>query len=511
MYDCYRAIRGYVVALALVPAVGAGCGSSSDSGGTTPTQTGISLAVACNDTFDTFYQVPDGMPAFDDSQRGAVVRCSPAGSYTLDQLDATATTLGYHGSIMKSGTTAYRVAYRTQRATRADGTTPDGIASATLFVPDHIRGADGTSPLLVVGHGTVGIGGRCAPSRGDLTATGGHLDDYRALVIPLVAAGWVVIAPDYPGYGYGETTGYMLAEDVAHGLLDATRAATKLFKPGVLSGKVVFVGHSQGGHAAISAQAYASSYGMDGTLVGVATMAPMWFSELGFAAMLSPLAGYTTSADPYPLSYALAYFYTHGENLDGPGHGLDMFQAAKQDAVRNIATNDCLYEAAADMPSLGAKPSDFFDTTFAQSVGVCGVTGTCDGVSQVWGERCRADRPAIDAHGAPLLIWQGGADTTISPGLAVCGLDKLKSDLSAVSDASTTIKFCVDPTATHSGFTDDKGVDLSAAITRRSMDWVAQWIDARTVGGAEPADCVGEEAFDTDAGPTKCSTPPPND
>jgi pimeloyl-ACP methyl ester carboxylesterase len=505
-----REAAGWVGCMALLAGAVMGCSSSDSGGGTTPGPSSP-LTISCADSADVFDTKPADLPGFDPSRRGDVVRCSPVGSYTLEQLVSTATALGYHGDIMTTGATGYKLAYRTERVRQTDGSTPDGLATATLFVPDKPRGGAGNTPLLVVGHGTVGTGARCAPSKGQLAATGGHLDDYRALVIPLVAAGWVVMAVDYAGYGYGSTTGYMLAEDVAHSVLDATRAASKVLSPGLLSGKVVFVGHSQGGHAVLAAQAYASTYGMDGTLAGVAAMAPLWFSSLAFGAMLSPAAGFKTADSPWPLSYSLEYFYTHGELIDGAGHGTDLFQPDKRDLVRSIATNDCLFEAAQHMPDLGAVPSDYMDQDFVKAMGICGLLGSCTGAAEVWGERCRADRPSIEPHGAPILIWQGGRDTTITPGLAVCGMDKLRADLASAADATTTVKMCVDLAATHSGFTDDPEADLSAAITRRAMDAVAQWIDARTLGGPEPADCEGEEAFATDAGPAKCTTPPPNE
>ena len=503
-----RRIGGVAI---LAATLGAGC-SSSDTEETPSAKPDPRLAVQCTDSTDVFYERPTDLPVFDASHRGDVVRCGPYGKFTLDELKTTATNLGYQGAVMTTGVSAYRVAYRTERATRVDGTKPDGVASATVFLPDKARVADGQMPLLIVGHGTIGIGARCAPSQGELTGSKDHLDDYRALIIPLVAAGWVVISPDYPGYGYGETTNYLNAEDVAHGFLDATRAASKLFSPGLLSGKVVFVGHSQGGHAALAAHAYEPTYGMDGTLAGVIVMAPFWFSPLAFAGLLSPVAGFTTTNDPYFLSYALSYFYSHGENLDGPGHGTDMFQPDKRDMVRSIATEDCLYEAAEHMPALGEKPPDFFDPDFVDTVGLCGLTGTCeDGDSLVWGARCRADRPEMNAYGAPIRLWFGGLDPTISPGFGVCVLDNLRAGLAAASDATTKIDVCVDRTATHSGFLHDEGVDYSAAITRRAMDSVDQWIAARTIGGEEPAPCEGEEAFDTDSGPRKCRVPPPND
>ncbi len=505
------------LALLPLPVVQTACSSDSSTQVSVPPADDASkyLAIGCTDSKDAVYQLPDGLSPYDAARRGDVLRCSFVATYGAEQLGQAAKTLGYTGELIKSGAMAWRFSYRTERIRRTDGTTPGGVTSATLFLPAKPRAAEGSLPLVVVARGSIGAAERCAPSRGDLLTPGDHLDDYRALVLPLVAAGWAVVAPDFPGYGYGETSGYMLAEDEAHGLLDATRAVGKMLKPGLLSDKVIIAGHSQGGHAALSAQAYAGSYGLQGKLAGVATMAPMWFTQLIWGGALSPVAGLTTAENAYTLEYAMGYFYTHAENYDGPGQGTSMFQPDKRDKVVAIETQDCLFEAAEHMPSLGSTPGDFFDPDFVKKVGLCGIAGATSQACKAepaatWIERFKKDRPAIDPHGAPILIWQGGEDTTITPGFAMCALERLHADLANAPDATASLTFCVDPTARHSGFVNDPGVDLSAGITRRSMDWVDQWIAARTLGTEEPGACAGVEALTTDAGAPTCTVPPPN-
>jgi hypothetical protein len=124
--------------------------------------------------------------------------------------------------------------------------------------------------------------------------------------------------------------------------------------------------------------------------------------------------------------------------------------------------------------------SDVYDQTFLDQMTTCAAVETaCDGAAaQKWMPRFAADRPNIDATGAPIVIWQGGADATVTPDRAHCGVDKIDADLAAAASATATLTGCVDPTATH------------GTIVVTGMDWAAQWIDARTVGGAEPAACT---------------------
>src|SRR5256885_9485236 len=112
--------------------------------------------------------------------------------------------------------------------------------------------------------------------------------------------------------------------------------------------------------------------------------------------------------------YDLDYFYSHGEVYDGPGGGLAMIQPAKRAAVRSFLMSQCAPNPppGVDITSLGATPADFFDPAFISSVGGCGTGfGPCDdATAMTWKARFSADRPAIDANGPPLLVFDGGKD-----------------------------------------------------------------------------------------------------
>src|SRR5262249_29189450 len=154
----------------------------------------------------------------------------------------------------------------------------------------------------------------------------------------LAGYGYTVIAPDYAGFGFNASPGYFNAADEAHSILDATRAAAKILPSDRLPGQVVLVGHSQGGHAALAAHSLAPSYGLAGTLVGVATYAPFWISMLAWGAAITDAAGLQT-ANPgqyHLILYAMSYFYSAGELLDGPGGGVAMYPADKRSAVQQV-------------------------------------------------------------------------------------------------------------------------------------------------------------------------------
>jgi pimeloyl-ACP methyl ester carboxylesterase len=492
-------------------AVASAC-SSSDS---TPAQLpagndpAAMLAQGCIDALASIDETPTGLLPYDATKRGEIVRCASVATYTAEQLHAAAATVGYQGAAFESGAKAYRVLYRTERmAPEAGGSPAEGFSSALVLLPDKPRGGAST-PLVVVAHGSVGVADKCAPSKGDLMGSGGHLDDFRSMVLPLAGYGWIVIATDYAGFGYGTTTGWMLAEDEAHSVLDATRAMGKLLKPGSTNGKVAVVGHSQGGHAAIATQAYAAKYGLEGTLVGVATYAPLWFAMRGFGAAIAAAAGKNVAKNASLLAYSLEYFYTHAELYDGAGHGVDSVKPEKQALAREILTTACGGDVGGRLNELGAVPADYLDDAFAKNVGACSgfnsATSCAAAPAPTWVPRFAKDRPAIDVNGAPIVLWQGALDETVTPPYAKCGVDKMRLDLGASTDK---LKVCGDPTAVHGASADD--ANKSDGITRRAADWVNQWIGARAMGTAEPSACTGEEALQPEGGTLTCPNLPPN-
>ena len=476
----------FLVGCGGTPAASADLANSTPTDAATPPDLAIGgpFAVACTDTIDAVYTAPAGLPPFDSTHRGDVVRCAFDRMLSVDQLKGVLATAGSKVSTPKSAVNVYRIAYRTQRLVA--GKVSDGLSSALVLLPTQ----KSSGPLVVSGHGTVGMAASCAPSTHDLL---GHddWDDSRVLNLGLAAGGYMVIAPDYAGFGFGSTNGWSLSEDEAHSLLDATRAMKQLLPSGTPD-KVVIAGHSQGGHAVLSAQALAGSYGLNGTLVGVVAFAPLWLSSRTWGAALFKLASLNTTDNPGPLVFSLHYFYGHGENYDGPGGGLTMFRPEKKQQVQTMLTTLCLGDLEKNIAQLGMVPSDFYDPNFCADVGACGALLSCgDEPAKTWEKRFSVDRPAMDGAGAPVLVWQGAMDSTIDPTRAQCGFDKLHADLKAAKTPTASLTLCEDATATHGG------------VVRQDMDFVNQWIAARAGLGADPAACPSWTT-------RTCATPPPN-
>ena len=342
------------------------------------------------------------------------------------------------------------------------------------------------APLIVWAHGSVGVAASCAPSMLDLS--GAVQDqDFPVNIYKLAGYGYTVIAPDYSGFSYGQPPGYFNAEDEAHSVLDATRAAANLLTSP--PDKVVLVGHSQGGHAVLSAQSYSNSYGLSGTLVGVAAYAPLWTSMSIWAAGTTSAGGLTTASDVSSILYTMEYAYSASALRGDPAMGLDVFQAAKRDGVKDTLFGGACYDAT-KLQALGAGPTDFYESRLVSNVGfTCAANplgsdctmapSTPAGDAPLWLSRWEQDRPPLEAQSVPILIFYGGKDGTVKPGWAECAREKFATDVSATG-ATTTIKYCFDANAVHRDI-----------IRGASADFVNQWIAARAGVGSDPAtDCA---------------------
>ncbi|HEY2516291.1 MAG TPA: alpha/beta hydrolase [Polyangiaceae bacterium] len=442
----------------------------------------------CTDDPASTYAAPDRL----DGANGHILRCAHDGALAAADVDRIARTAGYVGDPLPSGLSIVRLLYRTERGT--DPATA-GFSSATVLLPDHPRAA--VLPVVVVVHGTVGEAPSCPPSRESPTGDDTYLAE---LGYPLVGAGYAVILPDLAGYaGFGAAgnppSGYHASADEAKSVLDAARAL-RAVHPAWFSAETVLVGHSQGGHAVLSALAMHSSYGSGGELVGVVAYAPSWFPMTSFAAILAVPTDYPLATESDTVAASVWYHYSHAELLDGPGAGPLLFAADKRDAIRAFVEQSCDETA---LEPLGTNIGDLFDPAFAASVSVAAALGTAcpqDDVCTKWTARYEADRPHLtgDASRVPLLVVYGDADEWIPAERETCGFDRLGSD-----QANATV--CIVAGASH-----------DPVVGARSA-YVSAWIAQRTLGGSDPGSCgPGREALVDDAGvPISCATPPPND
>ncbi|WP_157391045.1 lipase family protein [Nocardia terrae] len=119
-------------------------------------------------------------------------------------------------------------------------------ATAGLYLPAGLPPAGGW-PLVVWGHGTIGIGNDCAPSHRTQSARN------RGYFNGILDSGYAVLAPDYQGLGTGGNFSYYNTAVEARSMLDAVTAVRSLPVP--LTGHYVLVGQSEGAHAVMSAAA----------------------------------------------------------------------------------------------------------------------------------------------------------------------------------------------------------------------------------------------------------------
>lgn len=445
--------------------------------------------IPCNDSVDALYGDPGALPA----EKGAIVKCHEDPVLSQDGVQGRLKQLGYKGRDLTSGARVFRIVFRTERG---DAANTAAVSGALVYIPTVPRAND--LPLVVGARGSRGQGAACAPSK--QTQGLGVNDDLHRLAYPLVGLGYPVIVPDLPGYvNYGAAgnppSAYAESRDEAKATLDGARALKKLYPK--LGDKTVIVGHSQGGHSALSAFALSDSYGTQGTLAGVATYAPLWFSQRSWGVLLAPAIaqsqGFTLKDQASASAVSIWYHYTHAELLDGPGEGIKLFKPEFRDAIKKFVDEQCWNPPYPQLEALGTYVYEFFESAMLSVGDPAAGIGNCPGgdtLCEKWIARYKADRPSItgNATKVPFLVLYGGADTTIPPGRMRCGLDRLKAD-------GLTLTSCYEAAETHGGILDAKA------------DYVADWIASVTLGAAAPAAC----AATIDAVTTACATPPPND
>ncbi|HQY60675.1 MAG: alpha/beta fold hydrolase [Myxococcales bacterium] len=452
-------------------------------------------ALPCADAPESVY----GAPPADAAGRGDITRCSTETPLTKEALTAKLTEVGYKGKPATSGARVYRVQFKTERG---DEKNTAAASSGIIYVPDTPRAEK--LPVVVAARGSRGQAAACAASKFDKAAEYVN-DDLYSLVYPLVGAGYAVVLPDLAGYSnYGAAGNppsvYAGAADVGKSTLDSAKAMRKLFP--VLDNKVVLVGHSQGGHSALSALALAPAYAPELPIAGVAVYAPLWLSQRSWgAALFSGVSkDYPIATVPSIAAVSVWYHYTHAELLDGPGEGKKLFPADKADKIKAFVDGQCWDAKYPQLEALGTLPNDLFDPEFVKTVAlVAAGINDCDPANAAcvkWAKRYAADRPRLTGAAAqtPMLLLYGAKDTTIPKDRMQCALDRLKQD-----QTKTTV--CVEPDATHSSIVDVRS------------DYVADWIANVALGGPAPAACPSDEKalVDDKGAAVKCATPPPND
>ncbi|MFC4952893.1 alpha/beta hydrolase [Acinetobacter puyangensis] len=128
------------------------------------------------------------------------------------------------------------------------------VVSGSLFLPKG-KAPEGGWPLLVWGHGTVGLADQCAPSwSGRVYRNAYYLNQW-------LKQGYAVVEPDYQGLGVAGPHLLINVPQLSYNILDSARAVVgRQFN---VANQVIIAGQSQGGAAAFGAASYSASYAPD--------------------------------------------------------------------------------------------------------------------------------------------------------------------------------------------------------------------------------------------------------
>ena len=415
-------------------------------------------AVPCTDTIGDAYVTPKSLPPMDLVRRGDVVRCAVDASLTVSDAQTRIAAKGL-AAVATSGVSLLRIAFRT---TRGDGR--PGFSSARVYLPKVPRALP--LPVIVVAHPSEGLAGSCATSKNPAS-----LED---LALPWAALGYAVIAPDYAGLGNDDgVQAYLDNRDTGYSTLDAARALRKLLSPGALSSKVLMVGHSQGGGAALAAQSLASTYGAGGDLVGVLTFAPEWPTSLasfGYLDMLRHPEKLTVTTGLSPSVVSVLREDAYFANRVGLAHASEGFPASSRAAMQNAVDTLCLTPLGGYLQGTALHVGDLIDDDVRSTLLACLDGGACVEPGKSYLAYLEANVLHGDPKGAPVLLVQGLLDQVMPPAdEAACTIATMKAD-------GVAVQVCVDGLATHQ------------SVVGRNMDFALVWAE-KVLSGKAPPSC----------------------
>ncbi|MDS7932537.1 alpha/beta fold hydrolase [Acinetobacter sp. V91_7] len=278
-------------------------------------------------------------------------------------------------------------------------------ATSLVFTPNTPPPAGGW-PIVVWAHGTTGVADTCAPSKAALA------DSTKDLISKLLAAGYVVVAPDYEGLGTPGIHPFLNVKSEAFSITDAVVATRNYLSQRNLltSKKWLTVGHSQGGHAALSTAQYASRAQLD--YKGTVAVAPA--SNLGFILVAGEQSVVNATLDKKIPMYAQ----------------LDTYTALVTAGMRNTQPNfDYSQVFTSQISGIAAQAETLCSGPLGQAFGA-GMTkyatdhnGTLDGytrtqpnfmaVALVKTFLDKDSQPLQAKVTTPIIIYQGVGDTTV--------------------------------------------------------------------------------------------------
>ncbi|MFC8383328.1 alpha/beta hydrolase family protein [Nocardia sp. NPDC057272] len=311
---------------------------------------------------------------------------------------------GEHGSVISSqpiagepglpGARNFLVLYRS-----VDVHGQPVAVSGTVAVPEGTPPAGGW-PLVSWAHGTTGTADVCAPSRD--TGAGFPAHDYTSLtretLARWIAAGYAVAQTDYQGLGTPGPHGYLIGEAEQRAVADMALAA-RVIAPEIGT-RWVAMGHSQGGQAAVYANARSQQWAPQLRLLGAVAMAPA--SHLGPVVQAFTLArrtGIAEKVDAPAGSVSFIPLFIRGAqtvaDIDPSA-----FLTAEADSMVGQADDRCIGQLRARDSWGGLGAGD----TFSADADPGALVRVLDD-----------NDPSGLALTTPMLVLQGKADTVVLP------------------------------------------------------------------------------------------------
>lgn len=281
-----------------------------------------------------------------------------------------------------AGARAYRVLYV------STGLSGESIpVSGVIYVPK-APAPTGGRDIVAWAHPTTGIAPGCAPSLDGHDFGGFSLAESIPGLKRFIAAGDIVAATDYPGLGTPYMHPYLVGISEGRSILDSVRAAR--YVPGADAGTRFAVwGHSQGGQAALFAGQLAASYAPSLSLVGIAAAAPP--TDLG-PELTTKTASRLLTAYVYH-SWSVVYHVP-----------VTTIVAPRAVPAVDNAASKCINSVGQYIVA-------------SRAAGALGKTYLAHPpqATPPWPDLFGQNSPGHAPPGAPLLIVQGAADTTVKP------------------------------------------------------------------------------------------------
>lgn len=252
-------------------------------------------------------------------------------------------------------------------------------------------------PLVAVAHGTTGIAPGCGVSQAPFTPGSTGFGTWDQIISGLVGAGFSVVATDYANLGVPGVPNYLTMDGQGHDVLNSIRAAYALDRAGLNTAATALLGHSQGGHAALSAAYIAPDYAPEISLQGTVAIAPALFPP---APVIKQFIGASPDEDAASfLAFVSNIVTSYSESFPGQLSPDQVFteKGLAANAVGNTKCQDALNDA------FEGPKGDFLLPDLPNSI----VT------------LAGQNFPVYEKYKQPVLIQQGLEDTTVVPAVNI--------------------------------------------------------------------------------------------